>query len=73
MKQVNQGGRCKCRGCGQVFSGLSMFDAHQRTLREPPWVECLDPIMVTKKDGSPVFRHVDGVWKSAATDNRWAS
>lgn len=73
MRQFNEGGKCKCGGCGRTFSSLSTFDAHQRTIDVPPYVECLDPYTVVKKDGTPRLRLVGGVWKSAQVNERWAS
>lgn len=29
MKGKNQGGGCKCEGCGARFSGLTAFDMHR--------------------------------------------
>lgn len=68
---VNEGGRCICRRCGNTFSSLSAFDAHQRSIDVHPWVMCMDPFMVVKKDGSPRLRFDNGVWKSAEINDRW--
>ena len=70
--QFNEGGKCKCGGCGRTFSSLSTFDAHQRSTPVAPYVECLDPATVTKKDGSPRFRLASGVWKSHDANPRWS-
>jgi len=32
-----------CRGCALTFTGLTAFDAHQRSTDHRPHVECLDP------------------------------
>lgn len=73
MEQFNEGGKCFCSACGRMFSSLSMFDAHQRSLDAAPWVECLDPATITKKDGTLRFRFDDGLWKSAEINQRWAN
>jgi hypothetical protein len=73
LTQLNEGGRCKCGGCGRTFSGLTMFDAHFTTLDTPPWSQCNDPATVTKKDGTPLFRLEGDIWKSSAVNDRWQS
>ena len=70
--QLNEGGRCKCGGCGRTFSGLSTFAEHFRTLDAAPWSECLDPSTVVKKDGTPRFRLHGDVWKAADVNPRWS-
>ena len=71
-KQLNEGGRCKCGGCGRTFSGLTTFDAHFRTLDAAPWSECIDPATVKKKDGTPRFRLDGDAWKAADVNPRWS-
>lgn len=74
---VNEGGRCTCRGCGRVFSGLELFDAHFETLTVPPWSRCVDPETITHKTGKKAgvhrYRFEKGVWRSAEKNDRWAS
>lgn len=72
LQQFNEGGRYTCGGCGRTFSSLGNFDAHHRSIPVAPYVECLDPAAVTKEDGSPRFRLVSGVWKSAEINPRWS-
>ena len=72
MTQFNEGGRCKCGGCGRMFSGLTTFDAHFRTLNKSPWSECMDPAFVVKKDGSPRFRLDEDVWRAYDQNPRWS-
>jgi hypothetical protein len=72
-KGVNQGGRCECGGCGRRFSSLSTFDAHFRMLDASPWSECRDPATLMVKDTeTPRFKCVDGVWRSALENPRFA-
>lgn len=71
MKGINQGGRCLCGGCGRVFSGLTLFDAHFETLQQPPWSRCIDPETITTKAGEHRYRFDRGVWRSAEKNERW--
>jgi hypothetical protein len=70
MKGINQGGRCKCGGCGRTFSSLSTFDAH---FGPPQLRGCFDPATVVDKHGTPKLKLVDGVWRSAVENPRWAA
>ena len=50
--------RCHCSRCHLTFSGIGLFDKHQH------YNKCKDPRYLKKKDGTPVMRLEDGIWKT---------
>lgn len=50
--------RCHCAACHLTFSGITYFDAHRRNGL------CLAPTSIKKKDGAPLMREQDGIWRA---------
>lgn len=56
-----RGRRCRCMGCGRLFTSPTAFDKHQRMTDRRPHVECLSPDDVGLTDRSKV-NDVGAVW-----------
>lgn len=42
-ERLPKGGECRCRACGEMFSGVSVFDSHQVRDHDAGRVTCLPP------------------------------
>ena len=49
-----------CSGCHRTFRGLGAFDDHFRGDDR----HCTDPATRHRKDGSPMWRLIDGTWRT---------
>jgi hypothetical protein len=70
MCKCKFGGRqtCHCPACHHTFASLNGFDWHQK-LFFPYGPVCVDPELVTRRDGSRVlFRDSRGYWREHRPD-----
>lgn len=51
---------CHCARCNEAFTAVEAFDLHQRVSDDG--VTCLDPQVMTRKDGSPMFARQGQLW-----------
>jgi hypothetical protein len=68
----NQGGACRCEGCGERFCGLTAFDMHRVGSyavgrRKPCTRRCLSAVEMRAKGMEQTVR---GAWATGA--GRWA-
>lgn len=62
MKPAPGSSKCKCGQCGEVFSGLTPFDMHQRITKGV--LVCTYPLDVVNSNGDPTPMEINssGVW-----------